>query len=413
MRLLIVCNDTRGGVQPYAALARGLMAAGHDVSAVAPIGLAELFDAGVTVTPLQGTEDALAFASSGIAEQGTGAAMRLMARELPKRLGGWCQTVLEAAQGVDVMTGGIGGMAIGLAAAERLNVLFIASHLQPVGHVTSAYPGVLFPRTPVWTGAVGNRISQHMSDMAVWLPFRSAMAKVRRDIFGLSGRARRRNDWPVIYGFSRHVVPMTDGPSRHVTGYWTLPAPLGWQPPAALAAFLAAGKPVVSLGFGSMGSNAPLAMAAMVADAARAAGVRVVMQANWQDQAPMTTDTFYAASEVPHDWLFPRTSANVHHGGAGTTAAALLAGRPSAVVPFAVDQPFWGMRVQALGVGPAPIARRRLDRDGLLRVLTRITTDQVMHDKAANLGRILAREDGVSAAVAVFNRFAERRNFNA
>lgn len=272
MRILIVCNDTRGGVQPYAALARGLAAAGHRVSAVAPIGLTGLFDASVTVTPLKGTEEALAFASSGIAEQGTGAAMRLLARELPKRLGGWCQTVLEAADGVDVMTGGIGGMAIGLAVAERLNVPFIASHLQPVGHTTGAYPGVLFPRTPGWTGAIGRRISHHLSDVAVWLPFRSAMARVRREVFGLQGRPKLWAGLPSIYGFSRHVVPMTEGPLCHVTGYWSLPAPEGWVPPPALAAFLAGGKPVVSVGFGSMGAAAPLALAEMVVGAARAAG---------------------------------------------------------------------------------------------------------------------------------------------
>lgn len=408
MRILIVCNDTRGGVQPYAALARGLAAAGHRVSAVAPIGLTGLFDASVTVTPLKGTEEALAFASSGIAEQGTGAAMRLLARELPKRLGGWCQTVLEAADGVDVMTGGIGGMAIGLAVAERLNVPFIASHLQPVGHTTGAYPGVLFPRTPGWTGAIGRRISHHLSDVAVWLPFRSAMARVRREVFGLQGRPKLWAGLPSVYGFSRHVVPMTEGPLCHVTGYWSLPAPEGWVPPPALAAFLAGGKPVVSVGFGSMGAAAPLALAEIVAGAARAAGVRAVMQAQWQEVAPAPTDDFFGASDVPHGWLFPRMAANVHHGGAGTTAAALLAGRPSLVVPFAVDQPFWGLRVQELGVGPAPIARRKLDQVGLTQGLTRMITDRAMQDKAAALGRVMAREDGVAAAVGVFDRFAER-----
>lgn len=406
MRILIVCNDTRGGVQPYAALARGLVAAGHRVSAVAPIGLTGLFDASVAVTHLAGTEEALAFASSGIAEQGTGAAMRLMARELPKRLGGWCQTVLEAAAGADVMTGGIGGMAIGLAAAERLNVPFIASHLQPVGHVTGDYPGVLFPRTPVWTGAVGRRISHHLSDLAVWLPFRSAMKRVRRDVFGLHGQAMQSVGLPVIYGFSRDVVPMTDSPLRHVTGYWTLPAPQDWQPPPALSAFLAGDKPVVSVGFGSMGAQRPLALAALVAEAARTAGVRVVMQANWQSQAPVSTEGFYAASDIPHDWLFPRMTANVYHGGAGTTGAALLAGRPSLIVPFAVDQPFWGLRVQQLGVGPAPILRRKLDQARLAQAFRTMVADTGMQDKARRLGAALAKEDGVANAVAVFNRFA-------
>ncbi len=412
MHILILCNDTRGGVQPYAALARGLVAAGHRVSAVAPMGLTGLFDASVVVTPLKGTEDALAFASSGIAEQGTGATMRLMARELPKRLGGWCQTVLDAAQGVDVMTGGIGGMAIGLAAAERLNLPFIASHLQPVSHVTSAYPGVLFPRTPVWMGPIGRRISHHLSDIAVWLPLRSAMARVRREVFGLAGRARLKSDLPVVYGFSRHVVPMTECPSRHVTGYWNLPAPLAWRPPPALESFIFEGeKPVVSLGFGSMGGTSPLALASMVADAARAAGVRVVMQAHWQGAAPQPTKEFYPASDVPHDWLFPKMAANVHHGGAGTTAAALLAGRPSLVIPFAVDQPFWGLRVHALGVGPAPIARRALGPAGLTQGFKRMIMDRAMQDKATILGITLARENGVAAAVAVFDRFAERRSW--
>ena len=410
MRILIVCNDTRGGVQPYAALARGLVAAGHRVSAVAPVGLTGLFDASVAVTELKGTEDALAFASSGITEQGTAAVMRLMARELPNRLGGWCQTVLEAAEGADVMTGGIGGMAIGLAAAERLNMPFLSSQLQPVGHVTSAYPGVFFPRTPAWTGPIGRRISHHLSDMAIWLPLRSAMARVRREVFGLAGRARLKGDLPIIYGLSRHVVPMTEGPLRHVTGYWHLPAPQGWQPPPALFNFIhEVEKPVVSLGFGSMGGASPSALANMVSDAARAAGVRVVMQAQWQGAVPKSMEDLYPAGNVPHDWLFPKMFANVHHGGAGTTAAALLAGRPSQVVPFAVDQPFWGLRVQALGVGPAPIARGKLDQESLARGLRRMIEDPVMQDKAAALGRALASEDGVAAAVEVFDRFAQRR----
>ena len=44
-------------------------------------------------------------------------------------------------------------------------------------------------------------------------------------------------------------------------------------------------------------------------------------------------------------------SAVVHHGGAGTTAAGLCAGIPTIVSPFLADQPYWGERVYALGVG--------------------------------------------------------------
>jgi sterol 3beta-glucosyltransferase len=406
MRILILCNDTRGGVQPYAALARGLVAAGHTVAAVAPIGLTHLFDAAVQVTPLAGTEDALAFAANGGAEKGTGAAMRLMARELPKRLAAWCLTVQTAAAGADVMTGGIGGMAIGLAVAERLQIPFIPSHLQPVGYPTGAYPGVLFPATPGWLGPMGRWISHPMSDAALWMPFRAAMAKVRRDTFGLTGRRRAPSGLPAIYGFSRHVVPMADGPLRHVTGYWHLPAPQTWQPPAALTTFLTGPRPTISFGFGSMGGVQPLELAAIVAAAADAAGVRAVMQADWQGAPPPPTDTLFAASDLPHDWLFPRMAANLHHGGAGTTAAALTAGRPSVIVPFAVDQPFWAMRAHQLGVSPAPIPRPRLNQHVLTNALHQAVTDAAMLQKAQALAKDLASEDGVANAVAVFDRFA-------
>ena len=410
MHILVLCNDTRGGVQPYAALAHGLIAAGHTVSAVAPVGLTHLFGPQVKVTPLAGTEDALDFATGGGAEKGTGAAMRLMARELPRRLAAWCQTVMAAADGVDVLTGGIGGMAIGLAVAEKLNLPFIPTHLQPVGHPTSAYPGVLFPGTPEWTGPFGRWISHYMSDAALWLPFRAAMADVRRKTFGLTGRTRLITGLPALYGFSRHVVSMADSPLRHVTGYWHLPAPQGWQPPAALDAFISGATPVVSVGFGSMGAASPLPLAQLVATAADAAGVRAVMQADWQGAPPSPTPTLYAASDIPHDWLFPRMAANVHHGGAGTTAAAFAAGRPSVVVPFAVDQPFWGARVQELGVGPAPIPRRKLDQSSLTRALHQVMADMAMQASARALANALATEDGVGRAVTLFNQYAETHN---
>ncbi len=88
MRIVILCNDTRGGVQPYAVLTRGLVAAGHAVSTVAPSGMTHLFDTSVPVTPLSGTEDALTFAVGGVAKKGAAAAMRVMAQEMTHRLSG-------------------------------------------------------------------------------------------------------------------------------------------------------------------------------------------------------------------------------------------------------------------------------------------------------------------------------------
>lgn len=402
MRYALVCNDTRGGVQPYVALAIGLREAGHDVRAVAPPGLAGMFsDEAIPVAPLSG--DADIHDATSIAEQGTFAAMRLMAHELPERVLTWSRETLAGCDGADVLVGGIGGRVVGLSVAERLGVPFIDAHLQPIGVRTSAYPGVLmswFPRGP---GGVGWRLSHILSDQALRMPFARAAAKARSAL-GLAGRPTAADGQPVLYGFSRHVVdvPAESGRERHVTGYWTLPARPGWSPPAGLAEFLERPGPVASVGFGSMGSGDAAELALIVAAAADDAGVRLVILSGWAGlRSKARPGSVFAVEQVPHDWLFERVTAAVHHGGAGTTAAALGAGVPAVVVPFAVDQPFWAARVAALGAGPAPVPRRRLTRRLLAEALRRAVTDEMMAARAAAIGGTLRAENGVSEAVRV------------
>ena len=406
MRIAIVSNDTRGGIQPYVALGLGLRAAGHEVRAVAPSDLAAMFsEVGIPVAPLSGSIEAVLHASKGAAERGMIASMRLAGRELPTRIQAWTRETLEACEGVDVVTGGVGGMVVGLSVAEKLGKPFIETHLQPLGAPTDAYPGVLLPGVPRWLGGWGKRLSHRLTEMAVWMPFEGAMASAREKVLGLSGRPTAADGQPVLYGFSRHVVPVQPGGERprHVTGYWTLPAGPTWSPPPALEAFLARGGPVVSLGFGSMASADPEALTALVLGAVRKAGVRAVLLAGWGGltSLPDESDVF-SAEAVPHDWLFPRVAAVVHHGGAGTTGAALRAGVPAIVVPFTMDQPFWGSRVAALGVGPTPIPRKRLTEARLADALRQTLADEGMKARAAELGERIRAEDGIAAAVAHF-----------
>lgn len=408
MRIAVVCNDTRGGVQPYVALALGLRRAGHDVRAVAPSDLAPLFDeARVPVASLAGSIEAV-LRGSNAAERGAIASMRLAARELPARLHAWTRETLAACEGVDVITGGIGGMVLGLSVAEKLGTPFIEAHLQPVGVPTNAYPGVLLAGVPRWLGGFGRRMSHHLSEAALWMPFQRAMAAARASALGLTGRAPVTTS-PVLYGFSRHVVPLPaqSGRARHVTGYWSLPAAESWLPPPALTAFLNRSGPVVSIGFGSMASADPEAVTALVRGAVRAAGVRAVLLAGWGGLTSVSEgdgehEDVFCADALPHDWLFPRVAAVVHHGGAGTTGAALRAGVPAVVIPFTMDQPFWGARVAALGVGPPPIPRARLTQPLLAVALRHTVADVAMGERAAALGARIAAEDGVAAAVAQF-----------
>jgi len=115
MRIAIVSMDTRGGVQPYVALGVGLQRVGHDVRLVAPSDCAAMIaEAGIAFAPLTGSVEAVVRGTAGATEGGAIASMRVAARELSRRMLTWTGEALAAAEGVDVVTGGIGGMGVAL-----------------------------------------------------------------------------------------------------------------------------------------------------------------------------------------------------------------------------------------------------------------------------------------------------------
>jgi UDP:flavonoid glycosyltransferase YjiC (YdhE family) len=254
------------------------------------------------------------------------------------------------------------------------------------------------------------RLSHRLTAAGIGMLVGPATRRVRAEL-GLPARpAPPRPGSPVLYGYSPVVVPKPPewGPERRITGYWTLDGG-DWSPPAELAAFLDAGPPPVCIGFGSMVGDDPAGLASLVVRAARRAGTRAVLLSGWGglDAERIASDDVLVLDQAPHDRLLPLCSAVVHHGGAGTTGAGLRAGVPSVVVPFGMDQPFWASRVAALGAGPTPLPRRRLTAEALADAL-RATTRPEMRDRAAQIGRVLRREDGVRRAVANLDALATR-----
>lgn len=209
---------------------------------------------------------------------------------------------------------------------------------------------------------------------------------------------------PILHAFSRHLVsPPSDWPPHaHVTGFWFLDRDEAWEPPEDLVNFLNSGEPPVYVGFGSIFGKKPARTAQIVVDALQEAGVRGLIATGWGGlQARDLPDTIFAIEQAPHDWLFPRVAAVVHHGGAGTTAAGLRAGRPTVICPFFGDQPFWGQRVHDLGVGSKPIPQKKLTVKKLAAALREVTTSTAIRQKAQTLGEHIRAEQGVANAVAL------------
>jgi UDP:flavonoid glycosyltransferase YjiC (YdhE family) len=213
-----------------------------------------------------------------------------------------------------------------------------------------------------------------------------------------------RSDTPLLFAFSKKVYskPRDWPPHHHITGYWTLEGSQDWQPPDKLRRFLEAGPAPIYAGFGSMPSSRPEEAAEVVLEALRLSGQRGLLLQGWGGlSARDLPEDVHMIEAAPHEWLFARMAAVIHHGGAGTTAAGLRAGVPSIIVPHFSDQPFWGERVRALGVGPRPIPRRLLSAKRLAAAIRKAVFDESMRVRAARLGEELRTEDGVARAVGI------------
>jgi sterol 3beta-glucosyltransferase len=167
-----------------------------------------------------------------------------------------------------------------------------------------------------------------------------------------------------------------------------------------LLAFLGAGPPPVYVGFGSMTGRSPEDLGRLAMEAVALAQQRAIIVTGWGGVASAQhRDNVLFVDSVPHEWLFPRCSAVVHHGGAGTVTAGLAAGKPTLVTAFFGDQPYWGYRVEALGAGPAPILRRDLNAQRLADAMCKIVSKESYRSSAEKVAAALQAEDGVANAV--------------
>jgi len=205
---------------------------------------------------------------------------------------------------------------------------------------------------------------------------------------------------------SRHFPFGQEGwaPDHHLTGFWFLQDSAGWEPPGKLKRFLDAGPAPVYAGFGSAVPFDPGILQRVVLPALAMTGQRAVVAVGPGASLGDLPSTILPVDRVPFDWLLPRMAAAVTHGGAGTVAACLQAGRPVVVCSFFGDQPAWGRLVSSMGVGPKAIPYRKLNAHRLARAIDRAATDRGIARVANDLGQKLRSEHGVATAVSLIER---------
>lgn len=409
MRIVILSMGTRGDVQPYIALGLGFQRSGHRVRIAAP----EAYEAFVTshgldFAPLAG--DPTQFIRSLVDDAGHNP-LRVMRVMLDFGLPIGVEVMQRswaACQDADVVLSSFLMLYAGHTIAHQRNLPHFSAQMFPVFTPTRAFPSPAFP-IKAW-GAAYNRLTHAVLTQFYRGGNEFGYRLIKKRLQGLPTTlkwpfsASVNPPTPTLYGFSPLMIPPPAdwNADVHVTGYWFLDSNDGWQPPDALVHFLDAGTPPIYIGFGSMVTRDADKLTRIVVEALAKSGQRAVLAGGWgvlgADQLP---ESICHLDSAPHDWLFPRMAAVIHHGGAGTTGAALRASVPQLIVPFAADQPFWGDRVHRLGVGVPPIPSKQLTVDSLTNAIHSLVNDVSLRQHASQLGDRICAEDGVANAVRI------------
>ncbi|WP_440253361.1 glycosyltransferase [Bradyrhizobium yuanmingense] len=405
MRVAIHTLGTRGDVQPYLALALGLKQAGHEVLIAAPSQFESfVVSRGIAFAHLPSEYLALLETPEAKAAMAGGAwfmaGFRMLKQFRPigrQQLSAEWQAARRFRPELIIYH----PKAIAAAhIAEKLSCPAVLASPLPGFTPTAAFASPLVPFRSL--GPL-NRLTHSAMAHSAYALFRGMIGEWRATELHLANTPEKKlRPRATLYAYSPHVVPVPpDWPNTvAVTGYWFLGGDDVWQPDPQLQRFVEGDERPVYVGFGSMPGVDPTSLTKLVLEALAKAGKRGVLAVGGGAlRGDLGASHVHFIQGAPHAQLFPLMSACVHHGGAGTTGAALRAGKPNIICPFFGDQPFWGRRIDDLGVGPRSRGVRNLSADWLAAAIAEATGNPLIQQRANRLGEAIRVEDGVASAI--------------
>lgn len=407
-QISIVVLGTRGDLEPHLALARALQAQGADARIIGFDDLRERSEqVGVPFTSVPGSMRALLASAGGqqfIGSRDPLAFMRAW-RELGSTLVDEVTPALdEALSTADQVV--LGGPTAGLAAltARALGIPAPTSCLQP--QLPTRQQPVFI--SPVANLGPLNRPSWMAAFRLQWLVLKPMIDAACRH-YGL----------PIFGGFTDFLAFVTDRPAFNAWSPTISPPSSDWPAGARMTGrwvvddvrsltpeveeFLAAGEAPVYIGLGSMVVDDPAQTTTTLVDAVRRHRRRVIVSRGWADLGGQIApdDDLLVIGDVPHQQLFPRCAAVLHHAGAGTSQAVAASGTPSVPLPFGVDQPFWARRLHVLGIAGEPVRRRRWTTDRIARSVGQAIEPHTRERALTSAARMREESNGAHLAARV------------
>jgi UDP:flavonoid glycosyltransferase YjiC (YdhE family) len=293
-------------------------------------------------------------------------------------------------------------------AAEKRGIPIGMVQLAHNGQPSSEIPPPGFPALGSWVNRAGWRIARLALNRLLLARINALRQREgvspHRDVLEQTWTSERLNLLAVSPQLCR--VPHDWDARYSVCGFLNLPGKLaGDDAPAGLTEFIAAGTPPVYFTFGSLLHPDPDYVTEIVelwAGAVQRVGCRAIFQLPVDDSSGLALPgEVFVLRRAPHARIFPQCALIVHHGGAGTTQASLLAGRPSVVVAHFADQSFWGSELQRVGVAGRTLARRSVSASRLARSIAQVLASPGMKRQASEIGAAMSQEHGAAIAASL------------
>jgi UDP:flavonoid glycosyltransferase YjiC (YdhE family) len=418
MKIGIQTWGSRGDIRPFIALAEGLQVAGHDVTLVITCADSARYNDYVSAkavkmktvaSPVIKDTDDLTKVGDKIISSNNNPLKQLMFIMkqffLPAEKKMYASAEILCREN-DLVIGHYVHYPLQIA-AEIYNVPYINVMLAHFGIPTQYEPPHGMPNLGKWA----NKIFWRLMGVVLNLALKSHIDKLRvehglkpcNDVFTDIWTSQKLN----LVAVSNTLCPrQIDWPdSYQICGFLDMEKIENEKIPDDLEIFLKSGGAPVYMNFGSFTPaevNAQKKLIELFVEAAQMAKCRAIIQAPlWQECEMKNSSEIFFVKEASHDAVFPRCLAIVHHGGAGTTQSAALAGIPSIIVYHISEQEFWGRRLERLGLTTGIISRKKTTAKKIGERIKLVIESPAIIEKAKEVGALMRKENGVKNAVAI------------
>ena len=416
MHYAIVAIGSRGDVQPYIALALGIVEQGHTATVLAHGNFEDLVKGyGLSFHSLAGDVKETLLSAEGQKVLRSGrllAFARYLQKITDSTQEAICRDIYAGCIGADRLIASLLAIPWVDCVADKLQKPWAIVQPNLPSTETSKFP---LPGLDFFDFPAFNRLTYRLFAFSFWRSNKKGINRFRKalELPSLQVPILEKimtQQTPNLYCFSPSLrsAPEDWPPWIRISGYLFVPGyAKSYQPPQELSTWLAAGEAPIYIGFGSIPIPFPEKFNLILQSLLENTPHRFVFCQGWS--LPLSIPNhpnLITIDSTDHAWLFPQCKSAIIHGGAGTTAAALRSGLPVIILSIIADQPWWGSIVTKKGVG-VHIPFRKITLQNIMEAIA-LTVSAEMRQRARHLSASIAGENGLHRTLDILEELLPR-----